>query len=412
MIVSIFNRNLVRGVLLAGSMTLALAACGTSDGGAPAGSASGSIRTVATARDCARVSAVAPPGPSHPTIVLVVDNTNSGPERTLPSSVQAALQQAQAAGGRLVVMAVNGVGANPAVVKDIALDPDPGQTSTIAANARTIAIACVAMWIASGAALPTRPGSDILSAVNAAIRRAPARIIVMSDGLNNVDPLNLNQIGYGASSGSVVAALQHADAIQRAATAIPVLWADLGVTAKPIPGVVLASLKQLWKAILHSANTPVTFLPDEAPAGAPTSNAPADVVKLPTATSTVVGCHTTVTLPTDLLFAPGSARLQGAADVLESARNDLMTDPGASAVIGGHTAAYGTATYRYQLSVARAQAVARLLEAEGVPQSRLRVKGYGSTDPAVNEFPGGRHDLAAAAANRRVVIDITREGCA
>jgi outer membrane protein OmpA-like peptidoglycan-associated protein len=70
-------------------------------------------------------------------------------------------------------------------------------------------------------------------------------------------------------------------------------------------------------------------------------------------------------------------------------------------------------SYRHNLSVARARAVAMILEAGGqVNPSRISTIGYGSTRPAENEFPGGRHDLAAAAANRRVVITIRQDGCA
>jgi outer membrane protein OmpA-like peptidoglycan-associated protein len=190
------------------------------------------------------------------------------------------------------------------------------------------------------------------------------------------------------------------------------LWADLGVTSRPLPEAVRASLKTLWTAILHDAGlSPVTFAPDETQAGPLPAQAPADALRLPAVTSAVAGCHTTVVIPTDLLFQPGDVHLNGAAGVLAQARGDL-SQPGASAVIGGHTAVYGSTAYRFNLSVARARAVARALAAEGVPTSRLRVVGYGSTRPAENEFPGGRHDLAAAAANRRVVIDITRRGCA
>ena len=147
-------------------------------------------------------------------------------------------------------------------------------------------------------------------------------------------------------------------------------------------------------------------------ASAPRPHAPADEIKLPAVTSADIGCHTTYTVPTDLLFQPGDARLQPGTDALDTVRGALTSEPGASATISGHTAAYGSATHRYNLSIARAQAVAGALEAQGVTKARLHIAGYGSTQPARNQFPDGRHDLAAAAANRRVVIDITREGCA
>ena len=399
-------RRLFGAVVLAA----AAAACGGTGGGASGGGVLGT-QIVATAKDCDRVSSVALPGPSYPTTALVVDETSSGPASTVPRSVTAMLQRAQAAHGQLVILGVEGTDANPILVKDVALDPEPTHTSREAGNARAIAIACVSQWITSNAAMPTRPGSDILGAVNAAVRRAPAQIIVMSDGLDNVDPLDLNKIGYGADPSSVATSLQATHSIDHAGSPIPVLWADLGVTGKPIPGVARASLKLMWTAILRAAGTSVTFAPDEAQAGTPRPNAPADMLKLPAVVSAVSGCHKTFTLPTDLLFQPGNAHLPAGATVLGRVRSDLISEPGSSATVSGHTAAYGSTAYRHNLSVARAQAVAQALEAQGISKRRLQVAGYGSTKPAVNEFQNGRHDLAAAAANRRVVIDITPRGC-
>jgi outer membrane protein OmpA-like peptidoglycan-associated protein len=404
---SLISRATRRGCLISAAV-LAVAACGAGGG---AGLSTGST-AAATNRDCALVSRMPLPGPSHPTIVLVVDNTSSGPVSTLPSSAAAALKRAQAAQAQLVILGVNGAAANPLLVADVALDPDPGRTSREADAARAIALACVPQWITSKPAMPTRPGSDILGAVNAAVRRAPAQIIVMSDGLDNADPLDLNKIGYGSDPRSVVASLSATHAIDHVSSSTPVLWADLGVTVKPLPGAVRAALKLTWAAILRNAGTSVTFAPDETQAGTPRPSAPADVVRLPAISTASSGCYTTVTVPTDLLFQPGDAHLQAGTGLLDRVRDEMLSQPRSTAVIGGHTAAYGSAAYRQNLSVARAQAVARALEAGGISKSRLYIVGYGSTRPAVNEFPGGRHDLAAAAANRRVIIAITQGGCA
>ena len=136
------------------------------------------------------------------------------------------------------------------------------------------------------------------------------------------------------------------------------------------------------------------------------------MVRLPAVSTASFGCHTTVTVPTDLLFQPGDAQLQAGTGLLDGVRDEMLSQPRSTAIIGGHTAAYGSAAYRQNLSVARAKAVGQALEAGGISKGRLHVVGYGSTRPAVDEFPGGRHDLAAAAANRRVIITITEGGCA
>jgi flagellar motor protein MotB len=346
-----------RGCLL-GAAVLAMTACGAGGGGHGNGRGTDST-AAAQSRDCGLVSKVPLPGTSHPTTVLVVDNTSSGPAATLPSTVTAVLQRAQAAQGQLVILGVNGAGGNPLLVKDVALDPEPGHTSREADAARAIAIACVPQWTASKAAMPIRPGSDILGAVNAAIRRAPTRIIVMSDGLDNVDPLDLNKIGYGMDPRTLAASLSATHSIDHAGSSTPVLWADLGVTVTPVPGAVRASLKLMWAAVLRSAGASVTFLPDEMQAGTPRPGAPADVVRLPAVSTTSIGCHTSVTVPADLLFQPGDAHLQAGTRLLDGVRNDMLSQPRSTAVIGGHTAAYGSAAYRQNLSLARAQAVAR-----------------------------------------------------
>jgi outer membrane protein OmpA-like peptidoglycan-associated protein len=397
----------VRRGCLAGAAVLALNACG-GGGGNGAAPATGNP----TAANCAVLARMPLPGPSHRTVVLVADDTRSGPVTTLPASVAASLQHAQTAQDELVILGVNGAGVNPLLVKDVALDPAPGDTSRDADTDRAATIACVPQWVTSRAAAPTSPGSDILGAVDAAIRRAPSRIIVMSDGLDNVDPLNFNQIGYEVPARSVVASLNGSSSIAHAAAGIPVQWADLGVTAKPLPGAVRVSLKQIWKAILRSAGATVTFLPEQAQAGSPQRGAPADVVRLPAVTTAINGCRTTFTVPTDLLFQPGDARVRGDTAPLGVVRSALLGHPGSTAVVAGHTAAYGSSAYRHRLSVDRARAVARLMEAGGVRAARLRIVGYGSTRPAKNEFLDGRHDLAAAAANRRVVITVKQGGCA
>jgi outer membrane protein OmpA-like peptidoglycan-associated protein len=63
------------------------------------------------------------------------------------------------------------------------------------------------------------------------------------------------------------------------------------------------------------------------------------------------------------------------------------------------------------LSVQRAGAVRDFLAGAGIDRSRLAADGVGATQPAVPEIVGGRHDLAAAAKNRRVVIEIGPGGC-
>jgi outer membrane protein OmpA-like peptidoglycan-associated protein len=83
--------------------------------------------------------------------------------------------------------------------------------------------------------------------------------------------------------------------------------------------------------------------------------------------------------------------------ILESVLGDLL--PAQRVEITGHTDSSGTTAHNESLAVARAEAVARWLEAQGVPKGRIRVAGAGSSRPiADNDDERGR------AANRRVEI--------
>lgn len=108
------------------------------------------------------------------------------------------------------------------------------------------------------------------------------------------------------------------------------------------------------------------------------------------------------TLSGDVLFAFGSAVLRPqAATVLRRLLPDLAAPEGTIAVTG-YTDSTGSDTVNDPLSLERAAAVARWIEAEaGIPAGRIEVGGRGEADPvASNDTAAGR------AKNRRVVVVI------
>lgn len=110
-----------------------------------------------------------------------------------------------------------------------------------------------------------------------------------------------------------------------------------------------------------------------------------------------------VSMPQDILFATNSAQLTGTlqSDLYKVAAS-LNNYPGTIATVVGHTDNTGTDAYNYQLSQARAQAVASVLVSGGVAQSRINAIGRGESQPiASNATAEGR------AQNRRVEIIIT-----
>jgi outer membrane protein OmpA-like peptidoglycan-associated protein len=97
------------------------------------------------------------------------------------------------------------------------------------------------------------------------------------------------------------------------------------------------------------------------------------------------------------LFANNSASLRPAAARVLAPILTGLRRPGASAVVNGFASTPGNGRHNQVLSQDRASAVARYLEARGVPQSSLVVVGHGASDLAGPGFSG---------ANRRVVVVI------
>ena len=62
----------------------------------------------------------------------------------------------------------------------------------------------------------------------------------------------------------------------------------------------------------------------------------------------------------------------------------LLAHPEYTLLIAGHTDNRGPKTYNQRLSEARARTVAQLLEANGVPESQLRISAMGDTTPMVD----------------------------
>ncbi len=113
-----------------------------------------------------------------------------------------------------------------------------------------------------------------------------------------------------------------------------------------------------------------------------------------------------VTVPNDITFDTDSATVRPAlrADLTRVGQN-LVNYPNSNVQIIGHTDSDGDAAYNQGLSVRRANAVADILQANGVNYNRIRTIGQGENNPvASNLTPAGK------AQNRRVEIVIVPSG--
>ncbi|MEM1004108.1 MAG: OmpA family protein [Pseudomonadota bacterium] len=113
-----------------------------------------------------------------------------------------------------------------------------------------------------------------------------------------------------------------------------------------------------------------------------------------------------VTVPNDITFDTDSSTVRPAlrSDLVKVGQN-LVNYPNSNVQIIGHTDSDGDATYNQGLSVRRADAVADILQANGVSFSRITTIGQGENNPvASNLTPEGK------AQNRRVEIVIVPSG--
>jgi chemotaxis protein MotB len=114
-----------------------------------------------------------------------------------------------------------------------------------------------------------------------------------------------------------------------------------------------------------------------------------------------------ISIGSSLLFGVGSATLRGNNPVIDIL--PVLRLASGDIVVEGHTDNQPIATQQYpsnwELSAARAAAVVRILEGQGLAASRLAALGLGASRPmASNERAVGRTQ------NRRVIIKIRQQG--
>ena len=124
--------------------------------------------------------------------------------------------------------------------------------------------------------------------------------------------------------------------------------------------------------------------------------------KLPEAAIAREGDKLYVALPSGILFDVDKTEIKPAAmESIAKAAEVLVNYPDTYITVEGHTDSSGTTEYNQKLSERRADAVRGMLMRDGVPASRISIKGYGESDPvADNSTPEGRQS------NRRVQLEI------
>ena len=85
--------------------------------------------------------------------------------------------------------------------------------------------------------------------------------------------------------------------------------------------------------------------------------------------------------------------------LIEAHAQDMLNNPGSTAVLEGHADERGTREYNLALAERRALSVAEIMVAYGIARDRLQTISYGEERPESLE-----HNESAWALNRRVII--------
>lgn len=112
-------------------------------------------------------------------------------------------------------------------------------------------------------------------------------------------------------------------------------------------------------------------------------------------------------------FEKGSSPLLAGQEVLDRVASVAKECSSFRIEIGGHTDTGGAADLNQRLSEQRANTVRDFLISKGVPRGQVTAKGYGESQPLVNDFPNGNGDVPGQPdsplreQNRRIEFKIT-----
>jgi outer membrane protein OmpA-like peptidoglycan-associated protein len=112
-------------------------------------------------------------------------------------------------------------------------------------------------------------------------------------------------------------------------------------------------------------------------------------------------------------FEKGSSPLMGGQEVLDRVAAVAKECSAFKIEVGGHTDTGGAADLNDRLSQRRANTVRDFLISKGVPAGQVTAKGYGESQPLVNDFPNGngnipgQPDSPLREQNRRIEFKIT-----
>jgi len=263
---------------------------------------------------------------------------------------------------------------------------------------------------------PNVDGLDLLGTYRRALQATPAggTIVLVSSGVQTVDPLDVRTLGWDFDAAAVARDL-HGRGLVPDGSGRHVEFVGLGIAYGTQPGLPLPAARritELWRAVCAASGAAsCTVRGDDVPRLPSASDRPVPVVPV---AATPTSCTGTFVVPASVTFGADDATLRDGADrYLKPVADSLKGCPAGRVVrITGHTAQVGSGASGFALSAARARAVRDRLVRLGVDPDLLGpVEGVGSTRPVVDNMPGGVFAEPLARQNRRVEITVTtKEG--
>lgn len=261
-------------------------------------------------------------------------------------------------------------------------------------------------------------GLDISETLSLAARAAntPDKIIIVSSGLGTTGAIDYRQLGLQAKPEYLVHELRTRGALPDFKNE-KVMFSGLADTAgrqQELPTTyrrqLIADMKEICRAgdaVQCDIDRELRhFMPPRTTQPSPTVPIPA-IKSVPAPSGSPPGSIQQV-IPADLLFAFDKATLEpDASAVLEPLVTKAVSGNYRVRVVG-YADPVGSDEYNQKLSEDRAQAVAKRLVNNGLPEERFfEIRGVGtSADPPTAGYSNGKIDEAKCANLRRVVIEL------
>jgi len=259
---------------------------------------------------------------------------------------------------------------------------------------------------------------DLLNTIAAAVRVAPppATLIVLSSGLSTAGAFQLQEAGWNADPAAIASQLKRRGDLPNLTgwTVVFSGLSDVSGRQPPLPLPQQAMLAAYWLAICRAASAAGCSIDTlTRPDPHPRSTVPVPVIGVP-AVQAVSGPRgsESVSVPDDMFFAFGSARLLPGADAILRPLATKAVRLGLLISVRGQASPEGPAPVNAQIARARAEAVATRLRALGVPpQQIVQVVGLGTAGLTIRACErNGHFEESLCARLQRVVILLALPG--